>query len=286
MADTLKLALFGLHRGGSVDPDVLMRRARLAEEAGFESLWVGDHIALPAGSQELRRLPAAEPRLEVVVALAFIAGFTSRVRLGVGVIVLPQRQPVLLAKQLSTLDVLSKGRLIVGIGVGSIAAELEALGASMADRGARTDEYLAAMRALWAEPVPSFEGRFVSFSEVLQRPRPVQQPHPPIVVGGHTPAAYRRTVQAGNGWHGFGLDLEQTAEALAGLREAASRYERPAALGELEITITPSAPVDVDLARRYRDLGVHRLALQPREMAGSAIDDLIALVGDTLVGRV
>src|SRR5262249_37042478 len=150
---------------------------RRAEEAGFESLWVGDHIALPADSQARGHLPAEEPRLEVVVALSFIAGFTSRVRLGVGGIVLPQRQPGLLAKQLSTLDVLSKGRLIVGIGVGSIAPELEALGASMSDRGARTDEYLAAMRALWAEPTPSFSGRFVSFSNVLQRPRPVQQPH-------------------------------------------------------------------------------------------------------------
>src|SRR4051794_34150326 len=116
MADILKLALFGLHRGGSVDPDTLMRRARLAEDAGFESLWVGDHVALPTGSRGRAGLPAEEPRLEVVVALAFIAGITSRVRLGVGVIVLPQRQPVLLAKQLSTLDVLSKGRLIVGIG--------------------------------------------------------------------------------------------------------------------------------------------------------------------------
>src|SRR6266536_6593473 len=114
MADGLKLGLYGLHRGGSADPDTLVRRARLAEEAGFESLWVGDHIALPADEG------GEQPRLEVVVAVSHLAAVTTRVRLGFGVIVLPQRQPVLLAKQLSSIDILSKGRLTVGIGVGYV----------------------------------------------------------------------------------------------------------------------------------------------------------------------
>ena len=215
MADGLKLALFGLHRGSSADPDTLVRRARRAEEAGFESFWVGDHVALPSAEAQGGD-PPGQRRLEALVALAYMAALTSRVRLAVGVIVLPQRQPVLLAKQLSTIDVLSKGRLIVGIGVGYLEPELRALGASLADRGARTDEYLAAMRALWDEPAPSFAGRFVSFADVIERPRPVQRPHPPIVIGGHSPAAYRRAIQAGNGWHGWDLDLEQTAQALVG----------------------------------------------------------------------
>jgi probable F420-dependent oxidoreductase len=285
MADGLKVALFGLHRGSSADPDTLGRRARRAEEAGFESFWIGDHVALP--SVEAQGVdPPGQRRLEALVALAYMAALTSRVRLAVGVIVLPQRQPVLLAKQLSTIDVLSKGRLIVGIGVGYLEPELRALGASLADRGARTDEYLAAMRALWDEPAPSFAGRFVSFADVIERPRPVQRPHPPIVIGGHSPAAYRRTIQSGNGWHGWDLDLEQTAQALAALRETAIRYERPVGLGELEITITPRGTPDVDTARRYADLGVHRLAIQPHTMEGSAMDELITSVGETLVGRV
>jgi probable F420-dependent oxidoreductase len=285
MADGLKLALFGLHRGSSAEPDTLTRRARRAEAGGFESFWIGDHIALPA-SETPGGDPPAQARLEAVVALAYMAAVTSRVRLAIGVIVLPQRQPVLLAKQLATVDVLSKGRLIVGIGVGYLEPELRALGASLADRGARTDEYLAAMRALWDEPTPSFAGRFVSFSDVLERPRPVQRPHPPIVIGGHSPAAYRRAVLAGNGWHGWDLDPEQTAQSLAVLRETATRHERPAGLGRLEITITPRGTPDVDTARRYRDLGVDRLAIQPSTMEGSAIDELIARVGETLVGRV
>jgi probable F420-dependent oxidoreductase len=285
MAGGLKLALFGLHRGSSADPDTLARRARRAEDAGFESFWIGDHIALPAPPPPGGD-PAWQPRLEAVVALAYMAALTSRVRLAIGVIVLPQRQPVLLAKQLTTVDVLSKGRLIVGIGVGYLEPELNALGASVADRGARTDEHLAAMRALWGEPIPSFAGRVVSFSGVVERPRPVQRPHPPIVIGGHSPAAYRRAVQAGNGWHGWDLDLAKTAEALAALRETATRAERPAGLGPLEITITPPGIPDVDTARRYADLGVHRLAIQPHTMDGSPMDELIATVGETLIGRV
>jgi probable F420-dependent oxidoreductase len=278
----MKLGLFGLHRGSSAEPDALARRARAAEDAGFESLWVGDHIALPFDAAD----PPAQPRLEAVTALAHLAALTSRVRLAIGVIVLPQRQPVLLAKQLTTIDVLSKGRLIVGVGVGYVEPELRALGASLADRGARTDEYLAAMRALWDEPAPSFDGRFAAFDQVLQRPRPVQRPHPPIVVGGHSPSALRRAALAGSGWYGWELDLAETARRMDDLREASRRHGRPAELGELEITITPPGVPDLETARRYAALGVHRLAIQPRTMDGTAIDDLIATVGETLIGHV
>jgi probable F420-dependent oxidoreductase len=278
----MKFGLYGLHKGSSAEPETLHRQARLAEDAGFESLWVGDHVALPFGADN----PPDEPRLEAVVALSHLAAVTTGVRLGFGLIVLPQRQPVLMAKQISSIDVLSKGRLIVGIGVGYEELELRALGASLADRGARTDEYLSAMRALWDEPTPRFEGRFVSFSEVIERPRPLQQPHPPIVIGGHSPAAYRRAIESGNGWYGWELDPEQSAQALSGLHEAASRHQRPAELGELEITITPPGTPDLDTTRRYAELGVHRLAVQPSTTQGEAMDELIGVVGETLIGRV
>jgi len=242
---------------------------------------VGDHIALPMHGAD----PAEQPRLEALVALAYLAAVTTRVRLGVGVIVLPQRQPVLLAKQLTSIDVLSKGRLTVGIGVGYVEQELRALGASLADRGARADEFLASMRCLWSEPVPAFAGEFVSFADVMQRPLPVQRPHPPIIVGGHSPAAYRRAVAAANGWYGWQLDPEATRRALADLGETARRHERGAHLGPLEITITPPAALDVDTALRYADLGVHRLAVQPETMDGTAIDELVTYAGDKLIGR-
>jgi probable F420-dependent oxidoreductase len=281
MAEQLMLALYGLHRGSSVDPDTLTRRARLAEEAGFEALWVGDHVALPAGLPD----SSYQPRLEALVTLTYMAAVTTRVRLGAAVIVLPQRQPVLLAKQLTSIDVLSGGRLTVGVGVGYVEAELRALGASLADRGARTDEYLAAMRVLWDEPTPTVEGRYLSFAGVLQRPRPVQRPHPPIVIGGHSPAALRRAVERGDGWFGWDLDVDATAAALARLRGAASRYERPAELGTLEISIAPPVTPSLETARRYAELGVHRLVVQPPTMEGSAMDELIASVGQELIAR-
>jgi len=278
----MKWGLYRLHKGSSVDAAVLARRARRAEDAGFESLWIGDHVALPVDAPD----PADEARLELVVCLAHLAALTSRVRLATGVAVLPLRHPVLLAKQLASIDVLSRGRLIVGIGVGYVEAELAALGTSVAERGARTDEYLAAMRVLWDEPTPTFAGRYVSFSGVMERPRPRQRPHPPVVCGGHSPASLHRAVRQAQGWYGWELSPERTAESLAALRRVAERDGRPAELGELEITITPPPDFDEDMARRYADLGVHRLVLQTQTSEGSAVDELIDRASDTLVGRI
>jgi probable F420-dependent oxidoreductase len=274
----MKFGLYGLHRDGNIEPAVLARRARSAEEAGFESLWVGDHIALPPGAGN-------PPRLEALVALTYLAAVTSRVRLGVGLIVLPQRQPVLLAKQLTSLDVLSGGRLTVAVGAGYVEPELHAMGVSLAERGARTDEYLAAMRALW-DAAPSFTGRFVSYSGVVQHPSPIQRPHPPIVVGGHSPAAFRRAVRHGSGWYGWGLDVDQTGEALRALAKTARDEQRPPGTGDLEITLTPPGCPDADTARRYADLGVHRLIIELEGVDDTAVDKLIASVGETLAGQV
>jgi probable F420-dependent oxidoreductase len=276
----LKIGLYGLHRGDGVDPETVVRRAQLAEQAGFESLWVGDHIALPAD------LDGEQLRLEAVVAMSYLAAVTNRVLLGFGVLVLPQRQPVLLAKQLTSLDLLSGGRLVVGIGAGYVTPEMHALGVSLGERRARTDEYLSVMRTLWTEAKPSFDGRFVSFSGVFQRPFPVQRPHPPLVVGGHSGAAMRRAVSVASGWYGVYLDVPATAEALARLRAVADDCDRPVGLDALEITVTPPGPVDAATARSYADLGVDRLVVQPATDEGSNMERLIDTVGDTIVGTV
>ena len=176
--------------------------------------------------------------------------------------------------------------LIFGIGVGYLRPELEALGANLADRGVRTDEYLAAIKAIWSADAPSFDGRFVNFHDVMQRPLPVQRPHPPVVVGGSSVPAYRRAILSANGFYGSNYDLARTAAVLAEIRQLAASSERPAELGELEITVTPSESIDLDLARRYADLGVHRLLLQPRNLNGPEMEQLIDTVGSTLVGRV
>lgn len=125
----------------------------------------------------------------------------------------------------------------------------------------------------------------MSFDGVGQQPHPVQRPHPPIVVGGHSAATYRRVVQAGNGWYGWELDVAQTAQALAHLQAAREQYDRPAGLGEIEVSITPPGIPDLDTVRRYADAGVHRLVLQPPTMDGTAMDDLIDHAGRTLIDR-
>lgn len=277
----MRFALYGLHRGSSADPERLLDRARTAEDAGFEAIWVGDHIALPHATDGA----PAEPRLEALVALTYIAAVTERIRVGVGVVVMPQRQPVLLAKQLASLDVLSGGRLTVGVGVGYVEPELAAMGVSLKHRGAMTDEYLAAVLALWADPVPTFAGRWVRFSDVSQAPLPSQKPHPPIVVGGHSKAAMERAVRVGDGWFGWDLDLGETAEAIGaldGLARRASDPRRP----RLEITVKPKGPVTRAVAGRFADLGVDRLVLHPQSVDDSAIEELIDTAAETLIGQV
>jgi alkanesulfonate monooxygenase SsuD/methylene tetrahydromethanopterin reductase-like flavin-dependent oxidoreductase (luciferase family) len=150
------------------------------------------------------------------------------------------------------------------VGIGYLKPEFDALGIPFEDKGPRTIEYLHAMKAIWSQPAPAYRGKLFSFGGVQAFPRPVQQPHPPIVFGGMTPFAFRRSVQHGNGWYGFALDLEMTQLCLAGLREAAERTARPSELGALEISVTPSVPLDRDTVRRFADLGVHRLIPVPR----------------------
>jgi probable F420-dependent oxidoreductase len=226
--------------------------------------------------------------LDPAIALTYCAAVTTRVRLGTGIIILPQRNPLVLAKELASLDTLSNGRLIFGVGVGYLEPEFRALGAPFAQRGAVTDDYLAAMRAIWSQPRPAHHGRFVSFADVQAHPQPVQRPHPPIVIGGRTPAAFRRAVQQGHGWYGFALDPDGTAQAVSGLREAEQRYGRPAHLGPLEISITPGRGTAVDpaAAARFAALGVHRLILMPSaRLDASAVERFVEDVGARLIGR-
>jgi len=277
----MKMGLFGIGSGPCGDATVARDVARAAEAAGFESLWTGEHVVLPDPQAPPSPAPPDFPMLHPSTILAFLAGVTERVKLGTGIVLLPQRNPVVLAKELASLDVVSGGRLIFGLGVGYLEAEFRALGVPFQGRGARADEYLEAMQALWSQEKPAYAGRFVSFSGVQARPRPLQQPHPPIVVGGMSGSAYRRAVARGNGWYGVALDLAGTERAIAGLQEAAKEVERPAALGRLEISVTPSLRVDRDVAQQLADLGVDRVVSL---MGGRDRDSLLRFV-DSLAGE-
>ena len=281
---------FGLH---SVNlhtcghPDAMARFGRAAETAGFESLWVADHVVLPDPPVPGRPMAPDMRLVEPIVALTFIAAHTSRIKLATGVIILPQRQAVVLAKQLASLDVLSNGRVIFGLGVGWCEPEMRSTGASFKDRGRIGDDYLAAMQALWTQPKPAHHGPHVSFEGIQAMPRPVQNPVP-IVVGGRTPPAYRRAVMAGHGWYGYHLDLAETQKSVSGLRDAEKKVSRPAALGRLEISITPPGYDVPDKATvdAYAAAGVDRLILRPRpDMDAAALERFAADAGRALALR-
>jgi len=274
----MKLGLFGINTGICADPDVAIRTARAAEDAGFESVWTGEHVVLPDPQKPPSPAAPHTPMLDPAVALANLASETTRLRLGTGIIILPQRNPLVLAKQLASVDVVSKGRLLFGLGVGYLRAEFDALGVSFDDKGSRTSEAIEAIRAIWTMEQPAFEGKHFSFSGIQAKPTPVQKPHPPIIVGGHSPGAYRRAVAQGNGWYGFALDWERSRQSIEGLASAARQVERPAGLGPLEIGITPAVPLDRDALARFEDMGVSRLV--PFPIARTA-DDLLGFVEKT-----
>ncbi len=257
----MKIGICSANSGPYATRAMLDSLADLAEEAGVESVWVSEHPVLADPQEPPSPMDPGDPILDPVTTLAFLAGRTRSVRLGTGVIVLPFRNPLIFAKELVTVDVLSGGRLIFGIGVGYVQREFEALGVPYAGRGARTEEYLAAIRAVWTEPHPSYQGDLISFKGVQANPRPVQRPHPPVVIGGYARPVIRRAVRDADGWYGWGLGLAGAARYIAALESAHDEVTRRDDLGPLEITITPPDEVDAPAAARYADLGVHRLNL-------------------------
>jgi probable F420-dependent oxidoreductase len=277
----MKIGLFAANIGPCATPDALARVGRAAEDAGLESLWTGEHVVLPDPQVPPSPLPPDVPILDPAVALTFLAAHTTRVRLGTGIIILPQRNPLVLAKELASLDVLSQGRLAFGIGIGYLKPEFDALNVPFDHKGARTEEFLKAMLAIWTMEHPEFRGRFFAFSGVRAEPRPFQRPHPEIVFGGASPEAFRRAARLARGWYGFALDAERTRTCLDGLRAACRDIGRR--FEDLEISVTPPPErerplLDRDAARRFADLGVHRLIVySPRARDTEAV---LRVVGD------
>jgi probable F420-dependent oxidoreductase len=281
----MKFGLFGINTGACSDPDVAARVAKTAEASGFDSVWTGEHVVLPDPQVAPSPAPPNMKFLDPAVSLAFLAAHTKTLLLATGIIILPQRNPVVLAKELASVDVLSKGRLIFGLGAGYLKPEFQALGAPFADRGKRTDEYIEAILALWTQEKPEYKGEYVAFGGIQAQPRPARKPHPPIVVGGMSPSGLRRAARYGNGWYGFALDLAATELALEGLRAAEQRFERSPALGRLEVTVTQPGAIDSDTVQRYAALGVDRLVLMN---PGRNEGDLVAFVekaGNELVAK-
>lgn len=269
----MELGYFGINLDlCGARPDVMIRTAVAAEAAGWESVWTGEHYVLPDPRTPSSPAPPETPMLDPFVALGAVAARTTTLRLGTGVTVVPLHQPLALAKRVASVDVLSGGRVLFGIGVGYLREEFDALGAPFEDRGRRTDEALAAMHAIWAGPAGG----------VRAEPAPVQRPGPPVHVGGHVPASFRRAVAHGAGWYGFALDHDATAACVAGLQRAAAEVERPEALGPLEVSVTPNPRTALDAASvaRFAELGVDRLILLPPRAGRTDPDALVRFVED------
>lgn len=243
----ISIGLFSINSHACARPDVAVEVTRLAEELGYDSVWAGEHVVLPDPRDDQSPMEPTEPILDPVVALTYLAAHTTRLRLGTGVIVLPQRNPLVLAKQLSSLDVLSGGRLVVGVGAGYLRAELRAVGVQ-GNRGLKTLEYLDAMRSVWEGTIEGIDAH----------PRPSQRPLP-IVMGGHSAAAHQRAARHADGWFGFMLKLPETAAQLESLRAETAKTGRT-----LEISVTPAHRLDPEVVRAYARLGVDRLIVAPR----------------------
>lgn len=279
----MKFALFGINTGACAEPDTMREVAIAAEKHGFESVWTGEHVVLPDPQEPPSPAPPLTDMCHPSTALAHIAAVTDKLMLGTGITLIAQRNPVVLAKEMASLDFLSKGRLIFGVGAGYLKREFDALGVDFSERGARTDEAIDTLRELWTSDTPRFEGRFARFSGIQSRPKPHRHGGPPIVMGGASAAAFRRAVTKCEGWYGFAMDFDTTRQCIAGLREAAGRHPRPAGLGELEISITPRGRTGPDDVARWAELGVERLILLQRGQDKASLLDEVQAMSESLI---
>ena len=220
----MKFGLKLVHSGPGASPDLIRRWAQFAESLGFHLLMTADHIAMTPEVQGQYAAPYYEP----FTNLAWLAAHTRDILLGTTVIVVPYRHPIQVAALCANVDQLSGGRFIFGVGVGWAESEFDALGVPFHERGAMTDDYLAAIKVLWANDMTSYEGPYVSFRDVEVSPKPVQSPHPPIWVGGGSDGAIRRAAHVGEAWHPIAVRTDWLRdEGMPKLRRMAERFERP-----------------------------------------------------------
>ena len=254
----MKIGIFGINTGACAEPQTAAKVAVAAEQIGVESLWTAEHVVLPDPREAPSPADPETPFLHPSTLLAYIANVTDEIKLGTGITLIAQRNPVVLAKEMGSLDVISSGRLLLGIGAGYLHQEFSALGVDFSSRGAKTDESIEIIRTLWNQTNPEYQGKFIQFKNIQAQPRPLQEGGPPIIIGGTSPAALRRTVTHGNGWYGFALDIETTKKVLENLEIAKSRYERDPNLGPLSISITPPSRPSKTMMEDYAAIGVER----------------------------
>ena len=264
----MDIGLFGITANPVATPSYLRTLARGAEERGFASLWVAEHVVLfdeyasryPYSADGRIPIGGAHGPLEPFDTLAFYAAVTTKIRLGTGVCLVPQRNPVYTAKQVASVDWMSGGRLDFGVGVGWLEEEFRAVDVPFEKRGDRCRAYLEVMKCLWCDEVSSYSGPFYRLPACRQYPKPIQKPHPPIHFGGESDAALRRVADVGNGWYPFSIEPDELATKLARLDGLLAKRGR--SRKDVRISTCPyMRPADLDLVKRYRDVGVDQVVL-------------------------
>jgi len=286
----MKIGVLALLANPHATPEFIRSLGEGAEERGIHSLWVAEHVVLFDDYQS--RYPyAADGRLrgrgdtgplEPFAALAFLAAATARLRLGTGICLVPQRNPVYTAKHVASVDWLSNGRVDFGIGVGWLEEEFHVLGVPFERRGARCRAYIEVMKRLWCDSVSEYSGEFYSLPRCRQYPKPVQKPHPPIHVGGESDAALKRVATFGQGWFGFNIMPEAVTERLGVLDRLLGARGRTRQ--DVEVSVSPplKTPIERDLVRRFQDAGAQQvvgvLRAYDRDQLHTALDALAANV--------
>ncbi len=250
------VAFFGTRDGAA-------KVARAAEDAGLESLWTVEHVVIPEGYESSYpyspsgKMPGGEtaPIPDPLAWLSYVSALTTTVRLATGIVILPQRNPVVLAKEVATIDVLSGGRMTLGVGIGWLEEEFDVIGIPFKERTQRTDEYIQAMRALWSTD-ETFEGNFTKFENARSNPKPIQDGGVPIVVGGHTKGAARRAGRLGDGFFPARGDIPVLIDEM-------KRAAKDAGRDPDAIEVTTGGGWDVDAAKALEDQGVSRIVFPP-----------------------
>jgi probable F420-dependent oxidoreductase len=264
----MKIGFFAIGIANLASPDLITTVATNAERLNFATIWAPEHVVFlekfasqyPYARGASVPIPTTTPLLNPLMALTYAAAHTKKIRLATGICLVPEYNPLLLAKLSATLDYLSNGRFALGIGIGWLQEEFKAMGIPWERRAKRTREYIEAMRALWGEQT-SYSGEFVNFEGALSFPKPVTGAKLPILVGGQTEAALKRAAAYGSGWCGFNLTPAETADAIARLRTLLKENHRDPRDFEYIVAATPQAtPADLPA---YREAGVDQVDLTP-----------------------
>jgi probable F420-dependent oxidoreductase len=283
----MKFGLMYANGGPFAYPQMLTHLAQTAERVGVESLWTVEHVVIPVGYKSTYPydpsgkipMPAQMPIPDPLSWLAYTAAVTKTIKLATGILILPQRHPLYVAKEVASLDVLSNGRVILGIGIGWLEEEFQALGIPFEERAGRTAEAVRAMRTLWKDEAQPFKGKYYAWGAVESHPKPVQKPGVPIVVGGHTELAARRAARYGDGFFPGVADDEKLTWLLGVMRDECKKIGRDAAT--IEVTSGRAVP-SADSVKHLEDLGVSRFIVPPPAFDPDGITEGLEKLGNLI----